>query len=111
MARAIIASFYQSRRAKVPADRELELETNIALRDWWYIPTTDLVLCSDRARRLPKSGPVTNRDVLFVFQELKAERASKQRKIENQKMLAYPKDKPATADEVKEIFKDWKTKN
>jgi len=85
----------------------LQLETNIAARDWFDIPSCDLLWCADKARRLEKAGPVSNKDMLEVYRELRSERAAKRKKVENIRLLDMG-DKPATSEEISEILSEWK---
>jgi len=56
---------------------------------------------------MDKRGAVTNRDLLSCNLELQRHRAEKRRKIENATLLKGGKEKPATPEEIREIFKDY----
>lgn len=108
--KAVVASFYQSKRQKVPPDDELNPEVMIAVRDWEGINDDDLLQCADNARRLPKWGPVINRDVIMENEKLIAQRAQDRRTIENRAVIEGPGQTPATPGERREIAAEYRKK-
>ncbi len=92
----------------MPENKALYLEAKIAERDWREIPSSDLIESADRARTMDNLGFITNKHMNHCYRLIRAERAEKNRRSENRKLLSFnPKVEKFKPNEFRDMFKEY----